>query len=127
MRGRSQTQRRWTARAIAAAVVFTLPPLAFRGSRFLDADAGKATAAQSPSLSPARLTLAEGTIDVAFTPGALELSRDQVLHWITASAQAVAHYYGRFPVPHVRILLTPVSGAGVHAGTTYGSQDPLIK
>jgi hypothetical protein len=57
----------------------------------------------------------------------LELSRDQVLNWITASARAVAHYYGRFPVPHVRILLTLVTGAGVRSGTTYGGQDPLIK
>ncbi len=127
MRDRSQTQRRWIARAIAAAAVFTLPPLAFMGSRFLVAHAAEVTSAQSDSLSPATLTLADVTIDVAFAPGALELSRDQVLNWITASAQAVAHYYGRFPVPQVRMLLTPFTGAGVRSGTTYGGQDPLIK
>ncbi len=107
MREHGQTQRRWLARAIAAAAVLTLPPLAVMGSCFLDAHGVETASARSDSLSPTTLALADVTVDVAFAPEALELSRDQVLNWITMSAQAVVHYYSRFPVPHVRMLLTP--------------------
>ena len=127
MRERRQARRRWIAPTVAVAVVLTLLQLAFTTKRFHLAYSPKTAFAQSDSLSPATLTLENATIDIAFAPGALELSRDQVLKWITASAQAVASYYGQFPVPHVRLLLIPFRGAGVRSGTTYGGQDPLIK
>ena len=127
MRDRRQARRRWIAPAVAVAAVFMLLPLVFTAKRFHFSHSAELRSAQSNSLSPARLTLANATIDIAFAPGALELSRDHVLKWITASAQAVAYYYGQFPVPHVRLLLIPFRGAGVRSGTTYGGQDPLIK
>lgn len=45
------------------------------------------------------------------------------------AALAVSGYYGRFPVPELRLVLRPVDGGGVRGGTTYGHSDdgrPLI-
>jgi hypothetical protein len=49
--------------------------------------------------------------------------------WMARAALAVSGYYGRFPVPQVRLVLKPAPGSGVHGGTTYGGSDegePLI-
>jgi hypothetical protein len=91
-----------------------------------------AAAAEPPdspanTLPPTQLTVENATIEVTFSPGTLELSRVQLLDWITESARGVARYYGWFPVPHVHILLTLEKGAGVHSGTTRGGQEPFIK
>jgi hypothetical protein len=127
MKGRRQTRKRWLALAVAMAVILAFLPLAFTAKRCHFSHNAEAASAQSNRLSPATLTLPNATIDIAFASGALELSQDQVLQWVTAAAQAVTSYYGQFPVPRVRLLLTPFSGAGVRSGTTYGGRNPLIK
>ncbi len=127
MSDQGKKKRGGNVRVIAIAGASMLLQALFTREGFLIAHAGETSSSQSESLSPATLTLANATIDIAFAPGTLELSRDQVLNWITASAQAVGSYYGRFPVRHVRLLLTPFRGAGVRSGTTFGGQDPLIK
>lgn len=90
-----------------------------------------AGADQSPpptQLAPVQLQVANVTIDVSFASGTLTTPREALLQWITTSAQAVAHYYGRFPVPRLRLLLTPESDrAGVRFGTTFGGASPAIK
>jgi hypothetical protein len=119
--------RRWVASAIAAAgILISLLSLP-RTADWPLAAVAKPADTPADDLSPAQLTGENVTIDVTFSPGTLDLSRAQVLEWITESAQGVARYYGRFPVPHVRVLLTPEKGAGVRFGTTRGGQDPLIK
>jgi hypothetical protein len=48
--------------------------------------------------------------------------------WMARAALAVSGYYGRFPVPEVRLVLRAVEGSGAH-GSTYGGSDdgrPLI-
>ncbi|HXG17519.1 MAG TPA: hypothetical protein VNN62_00395 [Methylomirabilota bacterium] len=127
MKGWCQTRKRWNVLAVAAVVLLAFLPLVFTTKHLHFSHTTETAFAQSNSLSPATLTLANATIDIAFAPGALELSRDHVLKWTMASAQAVASYYGQFPVPHVRLFLTPFKGTGVRSGTTYGGQDPLIK
>src|SRR5215510_13880104 len=79
------------------------------------------------SLAPTKLTVENVTLNVSFAPGALDLSQSAVLDWVATSARAVARYYGQFPVPYLRLLLTPEEGAGVRFGTTIGGQNPLIK
>ncbi len=64
------------------------------------------------------------TLQVDFAPGAVELPRTTVIERIQTAAQAVALYYGRFPVSRVRILIVPVAGkSGVLQGTTWGDVD----
>ena len=119
--------RRWIVSAITVAGVLANWESGLRTDCPLFAIAEDQIDTPADNLSPAQLTIANVTIDLTFSPGLLEVSRAQVLDWITTSAQGVVRYYGRFPVSHVRLLLTPESGAGVRFGTTWGGHDPLIK
>lgn len=78
--------------------------------------------------NPARLRVGASTLEVQFSPGDLDLPRDIILQWISEAGSAVAHYYGRFPVPLARILLRPAEGrSGVFHGTTWGRNPPLTR
>lgn len=78
--------------------------------------------AAEDTLPPAQIKVGDAVIDVTFAPGELDLPRTQVLAWITAAAEAVAEYFGRFPLPHPRIRVRPAEGrSGIFNGTTYGS------
>jgi len=112
---------------IAIACVLTLLPLVRKTGDVSATVIVDSRDAASDRLFPAQLTLEEATIDVAFAPGELKLSRSRVLAWVEASAQAVARYYGRFPVPRLRLFLIPEPGAGVRFGTTFGRPQPFIK
>lgn len=79
-----------------------------------------ASAASAPRTDPPALRVAGGDIEVAIADGHLDLSRAQLMAWISGSAGAVTAYFGRFPVPHYRILIEPVAGrSGVLSGTTW--------
>ena len=54
-------------------------------------------------------------------------SEAPLLEWAQRSASIVAHYFGQFPVPEVRIVVVPVAGAQVAGGTTFGQPAPLIR
>jgi hypothetical protein len=61
------------------------------------------------------------SIEVTFAPGKVNLPQSTVLAWIKSAADSVSAYYGRFPVPHARILVRPVEGRrGIFNGTTWG-------
>ena len=45
-----------------------------------------------------------------------------VLHWVQDGADVVSAYYGRFPVPELRVIVSPRRGAAVNSGTTYGGR-----
>ncbi|HVI05841.1 MAG TPA: hypothetical protein VM711_07090 [Sphingomicrobium sp.] len=62
------------------------------------------------------------SLQVDLAQGALDLPVDSVLGRIQLAAQAVAAYYGRFPVDRARVLVVPVPGGpGVIQGTTWGN------
>ncbi len=73
------------------------------------------------------IKLGRDRIDVAFAPGPIDLPRAHILAWITRSAQAVAAYYGRFPVQHARVLIIPVDGRGIRSGTSFGLRGAASK
>jgi hypothetical protein len=62
------------------------------------------------------------TIQVDRAPGELTASQADVLEWIQTAAKAVTHYYGRFPVKKLRILVVP-RPRGTATGTTYGDEE----
>lgn len=77
--------------------------------------------AQEHQLEPAQIRIGGATIEVTFAPGKLDAPRETVLAWISNAANAVAEYFGRFPVEQARILVRPAEGrAGVLRGTTFG-------
>ena len=70
------------------------------------------------------LSAGDATLQVDFVEGAFDLSRTEIVQHIQAGANAVMVYYGRFPVPRVRIMVIPVAGKhGVLQGTTWGDRD----
>lgn len=66
------------------------------------------------------LKAAGSVLQVDFAEGHLD-EPDGIVRHIQAAASAVVAYYGRFPVPRVRVLVVPVAGRrGVVQGTTWG-------
>ena len=71
------------------------------------------------------LKIGESTLQVDFANGSMDLTPDQVLKHIREAAEAIAAYYGRFPVARARILVVPTQGGRREAigGTTWGDVD----
>ena len=73
-----------------------------------------------PPRATRRIAIGGAILQVDFATGALDLSDDIIAKRIEMAAHAVVTYYGRFPVPRVRIFIVPMTGnSGVH-GTTWG-------
>jgi hypothetical protein len=66
-------------------------------------------------------------IDVTLESGDLKVSHDQVLQWVKNAGEAVATYYGKYPVAHLTLQISPSSRNGVSHGMTWGSGGGLIK
>src|SRR5690242_4480436 len=68
-----------------------------------------------------------GTLNVAFAPGEIALPRSALMDWLATSAKAVSVYFGKLPVASARVLIVPVPGRGVQAGTTFGYRGAAIR
>src|SRR5882724_12418470 len=73
------------------------------------------------------LLIGGSKIDVTIGSGELKVSQAELLHWVQSAAEAVATYYGRYPVPRVQLHIIPVDGSGVRHGQTFGYDGGLIK
>jgi hypothetical protein len=73
------------------------------------------------------LLIAGSRVDVNIESGDMKLSQADLLRWVQMAGEAVATYYGRYPVPHVTIRVHPFSGRGVRHGQTWGMDGGLIK
>jgi hypothetical protein len=57
-----------------------------------------------PDVRPtAQMHIGGAVLDVFIAPGPRASTQAEVLAWIGTAAQAVSHYYGRFPVPQACI------------------------
>lgn len=72
------------------------------------------------------LVVGNGVIRYFFASHDLVLPRRKFIAWIEQSAYAVAHYYGRFPVDELHLVLVPVPGRGVKTGKAYGGETAAI-
>lgn len=59
-------------------------------------------------------------IDVHVDDGPLQVSNQDLMLWVQWAAHSVKTYYGRYPVPEVRLRVIPAPGEGVRGGTTFG-------
>ena len=73
------------------------------------------------------LLISGSKIDVTIESGEMKVSQAELIQWVKSAAEAVATYYGRYPVPHVRIQIIPVDGSGIRHGQTFGYEGGLIK
>ena len=74
-----------------------------------------------PVASTQTITLGSASIQLDLGNGNLDLPHDAITLWVRRAVEAVAKYYGRFPVTTARVLVLPSSGSGVHNGTTWGN------
>jgi hypothetical protein len=75
-----------------------------------------------------RVQVGGATIEMSFGPGGLDLPRQSVLAWVSKAAKAVAHYYGVFPVPLMRVRVNPSERqSGAFGGTTWGNDPPFTR
>jgi hypothetical protein len=75
------------------------------------------------------LTLQVGgsDIELQFAPGFTEAQRERLVPWVRRAASAVAGWFGRFPVPHVELLLLPIEGDGVLGGVSFATPSPWMR
>jgi hypothetical protein len=73
------------------------------------------------------LLIGGSKIDVTIESGEMKVSQAELLHWVQSAAEAVATYYGRYPMPRVQLRIIPVDGSGVRNGQTFGYDGGLIK
>lgn len=73
-----------------------------------------------PPRATRRIAIGGATLQLDFATGDLDLSDDTIVKRIEMAAHAVVTYYGRFPVPRVRIFIVPMAGRGGVHGTTWG-------
>ncbi|HXN52853.1 MAG TPA: hypothetical protein VN943_13030 [Candidatus Acidoferrum sp.] len=73
------------------------------------------------------LVIGGSKIDVTIESGEMKLSQADLIQWVKSAAEAVATYYGRYPVSHVQVRIIPVDGSGVRHGQTFGYDGGLIK
>jgi hypothetical protein len=68
-------------------------------------------------------------VQLVFEAADYTLPPQRLCAWSAAAADAVSAYFGRFPVPRVRVELRPMLRDGVSGGTTFGQTEvgPLIR
>ena len=60
-------------------------------------------------------------IDIRFDNDSKGVTNDALLNWIKRASSAVCAYYGKFPVPQLRLQVSVRGGEGVHHGVTFPS------
>jgi hypothetical protein len=61
----------------------------------------------------------DSRIHASVDQGQLPVSNQDLKQWVSWAADSVKTYYGRYPVPGVRLQIIPTSGEGVRGGTTF--------
>jgi hypothetical protein len=84
-----------------------------------------AEVAAQPLLEP--LVIGRSRLELQMAPGFDATVQAEMRAWVRRCADAVARYFGTFPVPQAELLLLPVDGAGVRGGVTYAVPSLLIR
>ncbi len=74
-----------------------------------------------------RVTIGDSQLDVLIRDRVLLSKKDRLLDWVGYSAQAVAHYYGRFPVEKLLIKIQVTDGNRVQFGQAFGGPSPSVR
>ncbi len=78
------------------------------------------------SAAGTELRIANGLIEIEFVRSASAAWESVARQWVERSARAVSDYYGRFPVPRLRLRIASSVGKQARDGTAYGWRGPLI-
>lgn len=80
------------------------------------------SSAQSP-ISTQTISACGSKIDIRFDNDSKGVTNDALLNWIKRASTAVCTYYGKFPVPQLRLQVHARGGEGVHHGVTFPSDN----
>lgn len=83
--------------------------------------------APDPSAQIEHQQAAGSRITLHFAGNFSPVTRAEARRWVARSAAAVASYFGRFPVPTLKLLLHSTDGAGVGAGMTSAEPQPQVR
>jgi len=72
-------------------------------------------------LAMSRMDVGGRALEIARAPGDFAVGEQAVVDWIRGSAEAVAGYYGRFPVERTLLLVVPNEGEGFGYGKALGN------
>lgn len=100
--------------------------LLFSSALFADAEVA-GVSISGPDKNTFRVAIDNSRLDVIIRDKVLLEKKDRLLHWVGYSAQAVQHYYGRFPVERVRIKLEVTDGNRVRFGQAFGGDSPSLR
>jgi hypothetical protein len=67
-----------------------------------------------------------GEIQITLSAEQLKVSSQDLMDWVRSAADAVVHYYGHFPVPHLTLRIRAGGRKGVRRGVTYAKDGGLI-
>ncbi len=73
------------------------------------------------------VVIGDSQLDVSIRDKVLLGKKDILLNWVIYSAQAVQHYYGRFPVDKVRLDMQVTDGNRVRFGQAFGGVSPSLR
>jgi hypothetical protein len=68
-------------------------------------------------------SIGDSQINVHVDQGTLQVSNQDLMQWVHWASDSVAAYYGKYPVPNLRLRVIPTTGRGVRGGTTFGEKD----
>ena len=74
-----------------------------------------------------RVTIGDSELDVLIRDKVLLSKKDRLLDWVGYSAQAVHHYYDRFPVDKLLIKIQVTDGNRVRFGQAFGGHSPSVR
>jgi hypothetical protein len=66
------------------------------------------------------LIIGGSRIDLTIESADWKISHTDLMHWVQMAGEAVATYYGRYPVPHLELRISSFEGHGVQHGMTWG-------
>ena len=72
------------------------------------------------------ILIGKSRLDINIQNERFDVSKDGLSDWVRAAAEAVANYYGHFPLPHLWIRITLGGGKGIGHGMTHGESGGLI-
>jgi hypothetical protein len=76
---------------------------------------------------PTLIRVGGGVLEVHIDPDGIGVTRPKLLAWVESCAQAVAGYFGRFPVSHVQLNLMAGRRGKIGSGRTWGGQTPRMR
>lgn len=115
----------WSRRALLAGLSRTGCTALMLGGWQTARSAERAVASAQPDVETLRIL--RSRIELQFAPGFSPALQAAARTWAITSADAVARYFGRFPVPKVELLLVPEEGSGVRTGVTYAEPSLLMR